>query len=235
MALAYLNAACGERAIGHPDARVVPDASLVDVVATPYRHTITLDGVDDFTSDERFATTSASFTARVTWDDVNLYIGYSGPDFEATAADAEYKWLFVYLDTSAGTGATTSERYNTQGATFPAGFAAEFYVRYKCNGAFTTLERYDVGAWTTSAPPPDTARAGDMVEIAIPLGSIGAGPTLGIVTWMINEKPLAEGTFAGLYTDNFTDGYAMDLQLTAFLRADFVAPNAPNDPANRAP
>jgi hypothetical protein len=74
-----------------------------------------------------------------------------------------------------------------------------------------------------------------MVELAIPLSSIGAGRTIGIVTWMINEKQLAEGTYAGLYADNFTDGYAMNTQLTAFLRADLVAPNAPNDPANRAP
>ena len=52
---------------------------------------------------------------------------------------------------------------------------------------------------------------------------------------MINEKPDFEGSFAGLYGDNFTDGYAAALPLTRYLRIDFVSPLAPNDPENRAP
>jgi hypothetical protein len=231
-------AACGDDgATPHPDARVIPDASSPQIDAPsqqPYRHAIALDGVDDFATGEQFATTSTSFAARITWDDQNLYIGYSGPDLSPTTNDASTKWLFVYLDTTAG-GETQSRLYNTQRATFPSGFAADYYVRYKIDGTYATVERNDAGTWSTTAPAPATAQAGTFLEISVPLAAISAGTQVGIVTWMINEKNLAEGSYAGLYADNFSDGYAMNLALTAFLQADFSSSRVPNDPANRKP
>lgn len=214
------------------------DAPAIDAPPVPYRHTIVLDGMDDFAAADTFTTTSSpSFAARVTWDDQNLYVGYSGPDLSPQATDASTKWLFVYLDTDpgAGTGATQSQVYNTQGATFPSGFGAEYYARYKVDGTLTSLEQYGNGTWTTVTPAPSTAQAGQYVELAIPLAQIGAGAKLGIVTWMINEKQLAEGSYAGLYQGNFTDGYAMNLALTRYLRADFTSSRDPDDPANQAP
>jgi hypothetical protein len=218
------------------DARPIPDApkSMVDAPSQqPYRHAIALDGVDDFATGEQFMTTSTSFAARLTWDDKNLYIGYAGPDLTPTTTDATTKWLFVYLDTTSG-GASESETYNTQHATFPMGFAADYYVSYKCDGTLTRLRHY-TGAWADTAPTPSTAQADMFLEIAVPLTSIGAATQVGIVTWMINEKQLAEGSYAGLYSDNFTDGYAANLSLAAYLQADFTSPRAPNDPANKKP
>ncbi|HEY5927663.1 MAG TPA: hypothetical protein VIV11_38525 [Kofleriaceae bacterium] len=233
-----LLAACGGDGQMMPvDARVLADAGDTRSDGSsqqPYRHAIALDGVDDFATGEQFATTSTSFAARVTWDDKNLYIGYDGPDLTPSTTDAATKWLFIYLDTTAG-GQAQSELYNTQRATFPLGFAADYYVRYKCDGTFTTLERNDSGTWNTATPTPMTAQAGMLLELAIPLSSIGAGAQVGIVTWMINEQQLVEGSYAGLYANNFTDGYAADLALTAYLQADFTSPRAPNDPANRRP
>jgi hypothetical protein len=79
------------------------------------------------------------------------------------------------------------------------------------------------------------ARSGVFLEVAIPRAALGAPAALGIATWMINEQPLVESSFAGLYAGNFTDGYAADLALTAYLHADFAATLAPNDPQNRRP
>ena len=44
-------------------------------------------------------------------------------------------------------GGTASLTYNTQKATFPTGFGAEFYARWKCNGTFTSIERSIVLMW----------------------------------------------------------------------------------------
>ena len=215
------------------DARI-PDVSI-DTGVQPYRHVILLDGNDDFASGDTFETTSMpSFIARVAWDDVNLYVGYSGPDLAPTATDAAQKWLFIYLDTATG-GESQSEQYNTQRATFPSGFSAEYYVRYKCDGTFTTLEHFETNDWVTAAPAPSTAQADTFVELAIPLSSITAGTQLSLVAYMINEKALAEGTYAGLYANNFIDGYAMNLTLGAYLHADFTSARVPNDAANRRP
>ena len=238
-------AACGRDAVqpkldGAPEPDVPRADAAIDAIK-PYRHTIVLDGSDDFAPADTFATTSSpTYTARVTWDDHYLYVGYSGPDLATTATDASTKWLFVYLDIDpgAGTGATHSLVYNTQQATFPSGFGAEFYARYKVDGSFTTIERYDTASptsWSTDSPAPQIAQAGTYVEMSIALAQIGAGTRLGVVTWMINEKQLAEGSYAGLYAGNFTDGYAANLPLTKYLRADFTSPRAPNDPANVAP
>jgi hypothetical protein len=229
-------AACGDDGMQTPpDARPIPDGSVAqDVSQQPYRHSIAVDGVDDFAANEQLATTSTSFVARITWDDQNLYVGYSGPDVTPATSDASSKWLFIYLDTKAG-GAAQSALYNTQRATFPTGFAADYYARYKIDGTYATLERDDAGTWTTATPAPTTAQADTLVELSIPLAAIGAGTQLGIVTWMINEKALAEGSFAGLYPNNFTDGYAMNLALTAYLQADFLSSRTPSDAANKRP
>jgi hypothetical protein len=231
-------AGCGDSNVdghGHADARVLADGAGADASPDqPYRHAIAIDGVDDFASGEQFLTTSQSYTARITWDDTNLYVGYTGDDLRPTTSDASTKWLFIYLDTKAG-GQAQSEQYNTQRATFPSGFAADYYARYKVDGTFTTLELDDNGTWSTSAPAPATAQSNAFVELSIPLTAIGAGMQLGVVTYMINEKQLAEGSYAGLYANNFTDGYATNLVLTAYLQADFTSARTPNDLSNKKP
>lgn len=218
-----------------PDARVVPDtAPPSEAAVQPYRHVIAVDGTDDFRNGELFATTSSTFTARLTWDDQYFYVGYEGPDLATTTSDAGQKWLFVYFDTRPG-GEALSEQYNTQRAMFPSGFAADTYARYKVDGTFATLQQASNGTWTQASPAPTTATNGMFAELAIPLSAIGASTSLDVVTYMINEKALAEGTFAGLYEGNFVDGYATTMQLTAYLHADFTSANAPNDPANKRP
>jgi hypothetical protein len=215
------------------DAPVLPGDDLA-----PARHTITVDGIDDFFASEQFATTSNGYGARVTWDEANVYLGYGGPDLDPTALDTATKWLFVAIDVDPGgsTGAAQSLAYNTQRAVFPTGFGAEFYARYKCDGTFTTLEQFAGNdTWMTSATAPQLARSGSFVELAIPRSVFNGATAVGITAWMINEKPDFEGTFAGLYAGNFTDGYAPALPLTKYLRADFTSPRAPNDPLNEAP
>jgi len=205
-----------------------------------YAHTVVLDGFDDFSANEQFTTTSNSFTARVAWDAQNLYIGYAGPDLDPAAPDTKTKWMFAYIDVDPGgaTGSLESQKYNTQKATFPAGFGAEFYVRWKCDATFVTLEQYAGGVtWTTTAVTPTSGHAGQFIELAVPRSALGATPPsqLGLVTWMINEKAGVEGTFAGLFTGNFTNGYGPALALTKYLRVDFTSVHPPDDPANVAP
>jgi hypothetical protein len=207
-----------------------PDAS------TAYRHTIQIDGVDDFLSAEQFPTTSAGYDARVTWDDDNVYVGYSGTDLDPATADTATKWLFVYLDSDPGApnGALVSETYNTQGATFPTGFRADYYVRWKSDATLLSLKQYNGATWDDHTTVPPAARGGSYVEIAIPRAAIGGG-NVHLVTWMINEKPNEEGTYAGLYAGHFVDGYHANLALAKYLKIDFGATRDPNDVANQGP
>ena len=238
-----LLAACGTAGSAGPklDAGDDPDAPVgFDTPGDeliPYRHTIAIDGSDDFVALEQFPTTSGAYAARVTWDDAHVFVGYSGPDLDPTALDTGFKWLFVYVDFDPGaaSGGIDSLRYNTQQATFPAGFGAELYARWKCDASLASIEqRQPDGTYTTIATP-NAQQAGSFVELAIPRVLLGGATQIGLVTWMINEKPNFEGTFGGLYADNFVDGYFPVLPLTKYLRIDFTSPLPPNDPANRAP
>ncbi len=229
----------GASADAAPDATDAPTIDALPDALVPYRHTVAIDGVDDFTVGEQFPTTSASYGARVTWDDQNIYVGYMGADLNPLAADAGTKWLFVYIDTdpqaTTATGATQSQTYNTQHATFPTGFGAEYYARRKCDGSLGSIEHYGGGVtWTTAATLP-MAQAGTFVELAIPRSVIGTSTSLGLVAYMVNEKQNAEGNYAGLYTGTFVDGYAANLAITKYLRIDLTATRAPNDAANQAP
>ena len=206
--------------------------------STAYRHTIQIDGLDDFLSTEQFTTTSAGYDARVTWDDANIYVGYSGADLDPAAADSGTKWLFVYVDSDPAGGSAVNETYNTQGATFSAAFRADWYVRWRADAMLLSMKKYDGAAWVDDATVPPAARGGSFVEIAVPRAAIGAagdGNEVRLVTWMINEKANAEGSYAGLYADNFVDGYHANLALTRYLKIDFATARDPNDPANRGP
>jgi len=214
------------------DARPIDAAPALEV--GPYRHAIAIDGVDDFTSEETFATTSsaAGYAARVAWDATNLYVGYSGADI---ASGSTTKWVFAYVDLDPGgaTGATTSAVYNTQHATFPTGFGAELYARWKTTATFSSIETYDGNAWSTSATPLAAAQQSTFVELAIPRSLLGGATSIGVATFMINEASGVEASYAGLYAGNFTDGYMPTL--AKYLRVDFAASRTPNDPLNVAP
>lgn len=198
---------------------------------TPYRHTITIDGIDDFSDGERFATTSQSFQASITWDATSIFLGYSGPDIESTTPDAATKWLHVYLDTQTG-GTTAGETYNTQTPSFPTGFEADFYFRWKADGTLTDLKHWDGDSWevlkTTTAE-----RMGSFVETAVLLSDIGSPSNLSVLSFMLNEKDMAEACFAGLYADSFTDDYHMTLSPGHYLAADMASFRSPNDALNK--
>jgi len=218
-----------------PPVDEAPPADSAGDTAQAYSHAIVIDGVDDFTAAEQFTTTSNAFSARVTWDATTLFIGYSGPDLDPATSDAKSKWMFAYIDVDPGgaTGSIESLTYNTQKVKFPAGFGAELYLRWKCDASFHTLEQYAGGTtWTTVATGVPSGNSGQYVEVAIPRSALGATSAIGISTWMINEKPGVEGTFAGMFAGNFVNGYGAPMQLTKYLRVDFTSPNAPNDPSN---
>lgn len=237
IAIAMLGACSKGTARDDVDAAPKRDAADDPDASTAYRHTIQIDGTDDFLSTEQFATTSTAYAARVTWDDANIYVGYSGADLDPATVDTATKWLFVYLDVdpAGANGATANEMYNTQRATFPTGFRADFYVRWKCDASLLSMKQFNGGAWADSATVPPAARGGMFVELAIPRAAIGSSDRVDVVTWMINEKNGAEGTYAGLYAGNFVDGYHANLALTRYLKIDFAASRDPNDAANRGP
>lgn len=221
----------------------VADSAAVDTGAdagAPWRHTIAIDGTNDFTAaSEKFTTTTSSFDAFVTWDASALYVGYVGSDVASSSAT---KWLFVYLDANPGTGvgATSSEQYAGQKVTFPSGFGADAYYAWRTDGLYPQAKQYASGAWSNVATPGVTVqRSGTYVELRIPFSMLGVTVAkVGVITYFINEASSGQWTFAGLYSGSFTDGEspaATPKTIASYLRVDLSSPAAPNDTANKAP
>lgn len=213
------------------------DTSAADTTAGPWSHTIPIDGTNEFYADlEKIPTTTVGYDAFVTWDATNLYFAMSGADIGATASATKWVFLYIDVDPGASTGSLTSERYNTQQSKLPTGFGAEYYLRWKTDNSFATLEKWDFPTkkWTTHTATVDRARTANFVEFRVARATF-ASTTIGLASFMVNEQPTLESTFAGLYAGTFTDGYSALGSITKYLHADMLAPATPNAASRMKP
>lgn len=225
---------------GASDTGVADTGSTTSETGVAYRHTITIDGTNDFTAaNEKLSTTTSSFDAYVTWDATALYVGYSGGDVADTTATT--KWLFVYFDVDpgAGTGATSSEQYATQKHAFASGFGAEHYYAWRTDGLFPQQKSWSGTAWTNATATVTASRSGSFVELEIPFSTFGSTPSkLGLTTFFVNESSAGEWTYAGLYSTSFTDGKSptsTPKTIASYMKIDLASAAAPNATAYKAP
>jgi len=196
---------------GDSDIEEIPAPPKFDAASTGFSHTINIDGANDFTAHERFATTSGGYTAYVTWNSSHVFIGYEGPGVASGT-----KSLMIYFDTTTG-GATLTEQRNIM---FPNGFAPDAHFRWSRSSTVDAVVA--------------VSKSGNFVELAIPLSSIGATNKLGIATFIIDSA--TESTFAGLYSPSFIDGYSSPgapKPIMHWLDATLSLPTPPNDPSRQ--
>jgi hypothetical protein len=188
----------------------------------PYRHTVTIDGANDFlVALESFLTTSVGYQAYVTWDATHLYLGYSGADIASRDSN---KWLLAYFDVGTGPAAQAGMDYNGQAPMLP--FGAKYHYRLKLALTYQGLLEYtDTGAWVTTTATPQFFQAGTFVEIAISWPDLGNPAQLGLVTFLLDESPASAWTYAGLPPNSFVDGF--DPDLAHYLHTDQSSPLPP--------
>lgn len=186
------------------------DAGRTDAAAVPYGHTIVIDGVNDFTATETFATSTLGYTLYVAWDTAYVYVGARGSDVQSTAT--MNKWWLLYLAgdaPTASTGSTSGVAYNTQTPGLP--FPAAWHVRWKTTNDYTDAKMWAGGAWTDSnlsfAGSVFRGSGNDFVEMRISRSVLGSPSTVRLVSAFINEAGGSEGTFAGAPSTAFVDGY----------------------------
>ncbi len=169
--------------------------------ADPYRHTIFIDGMNDFNAGEIFQTTSTGYTSYVTWDDDHLFLGYEGPD----VGSSQGRWLLLYLRGTDGT--TTGVPYNTQQPALP--FAAKYHLAWKCDGSYRIFKEYS-GTWQDVTDPSFVAWSPGFVELSLPWSALGGLAGVALVACFINETAGVEWTYAGSPWDCFFDSYDPD-------------------------
>jgi len=204
----------------------------------PYRHTITIDGVNDFTTaSEQIATTSANYDDYVTWDATSLYLGFDGSDIAAGATGGQ-TFLFAYIDKDpgAGTGAIAGQEYGTQTPKFPNGFGADYELAWNPGTGSLTLSIYQMAQWVPlSTTSVNLMRGGSFVEMSIPMSTVGVTPggKLGLVTMMMYTHAAAEWSYAGTWAGSFTDGYYGMVPISFYFRGDLSSSSAPNAMTDR--
>jgi hypothetical protein len=190
-----------------------------------------IDGINDFTAGETFATTSPGYDAYVSWDDKKIYFGMSGADVGTTSSS---KWVLIYVDGNPGNvGSATGIAYDCSGgcasqqAHLP--FNAGYHLRWKADGMYTNLQKWSGTAWADVGPISTVDRKGTFMEISITRALLGAPTKLKVHMSMLIEQAGAEWTYAGVPSTSFADGKA-PAAVTKYYELDLAdtakAPNA---------
>jgi hypothetical protein len=164
-------------------------------------HTIMIDGVNDFVSDETLTSSSDGYNWFVTWDASNFYFGVQGIDIGAGSPN---KFLVLYISGSPGT--RNGQQYNTQVPQLP--FPARYHFRYKLDGSFMSLEIFNGTAWVDQGSSGITwEKSGNYVEFAIPRSALGNLNFMKICGGLLNETTGGEWTYAMIPHQTAQDSY----------------------------
>ncbi len=198
------------------------DEVIITSQPESYSHTISIDGMNDFTvADEMFQTSSMGYNGYITWDNDYLYLGYKGPDI-ANSNPAIY--LNIYLGGTPGT--TTGRMMNTQQPVLS--FSAGHNIIWNTSNSVFQSYSFDGSSWITSSlvTPSDISRSSDFVEMRIPLASIGSPDKLKVHLNMLNATPGNEWSWGAVPSASFVDGYDPDYtKYFEFNLKDNVKPN----------
>jgi hypothetical protein len=183
------------------------DASVANV------HTIVIDGTNDFTAAETFATTTNGYTFYAAWDSTYVYFGASGSDVGATAAAT--KWWHLYLgNPAAATGATSGVTYATQQPALPV--SVQWHVRWKTTNDYTNAMTWTAGAWAEGNVDFKTNVArgvvNNFVELRIARSTLGHPSSIFVVSSFVDENARTEITCAGVPSSTFADGLDPDFE-----------------------
>lgn len=195
------------------DARSGDDVALAEEYTSAgftvrYYHPIQIDGVNDFTADETFTSSTGGFTGYVAWDKAFLYLGYAGADLQDGMADQNLKWVLTYL--GGANGGASGVTYNTQQPALP--FAARWHVRHRLDEGLTGALEWSGNAWVDAwaIGQADVAQSSGFVELRVPLTELGDPETVELHLTMINEKGLAEWTWGAVPSGSLVDNYDPD-------------------------
>ena len=169
-----------------------------------------IDGVNDFAAGEKLTTSSPLYDGYVSWDDTNVFFGMSGADVGTSAAS---KWVLIYVDgnpgnsgSAAGIGYDCGGTCTLQKASLP--FNAGFHIRWKADGTYTNLQKWDGAAWVSVGALSTASRQGTFMELSITRAALGKPTKLKVHMNMLIEQKSAEWTYAGVPSASFTDGKA---------------------------
>lgn len=183
---------------------------LASLLCATTNHTITIDGTNDFATDEDIAGNDGS-TWYYSWDASNFYFGVVQGDIGGSPSAT--KWVQLYIDTDpqqsnplSGNGTSTGVTYNTQTPTLA--FNGDYHFRWKLNDSWWGLMQYS-GSWAVVTFNGARARNTGInyVEFRIPWSDLGNPSRIRVCGLMMNEAGGSEWCWAAFPSGSFTAGY----------------------------
>jgi len=182
------------------------DEVIITSQPESYSHTISIDGMNDFTvANEMFQTSSMGYNGYITWDNDYLYLGYKGPEIANSNPNI---YLNIYLGGTPGT--TTGRMMNTQQPVLS--FSTGHNIIWNTSNSVFQSYSFDGSSWIISSlvTPSDISRSSDFAEMRIPLASIGSPDKLKVHLNMLNATPGNEWSWGAVPSTSFVDGYDPD-------------------------
>ncbi|MFV8753872.1 Ig-like domain-containing protein [Nannocystaceae bacterium ST9] len=190
-----------------------------------YYHTIAMDGVNEFTADESFATSTMGQTAYVAWDDTYVYLGMTSQDLANNSAQV---WLVAYL--GGPNGNNLGVNYNTQQPLMA--FDARWHLRWRANDSFGGALEWNGAAWINpgfgpTAGSTDVGVNGSFFEMRVAWTNIGSPDLLDVHMGMLREQNFAEASWAAFPASSYVDGY--DPNYSKYFEFDVSGSTLPAD------
>ncbi|MDD5486852.1 MAG: T9SS type A sorting domain-containing protein [Dehalococcoidales bacterium] len=208
----------------------------VFLLATTF-HTISIDGNNDFTTnDEEFSTSSSpNYTAYITWDESNLYFGMNGSDIYWTDGGSE-KVIFFYIDTdpqitpTSGTGSTSSIEW---GITNTLPFTANYAFWWKKQTWHWALRPYSGSSWgdDTHSDEAGMVDRNSIVEFKIPLSYLG-NPTQVYILMYFQDSDNGASNWVWANVPSTNSGGQGGQILSHYYSFSLIDSESPNDVNN---
>jgi hypothetical protein len=172
-------------------------------------HTVKIDGINDFYTNECFPTTSAGsgYTNWITWDNSYLYIGYKGADIANDPLGAGV--LVIYISTNTNTGSAYGVLYNTQKPVLPfrADYVFNFVNDYTWNSAVWNGTAWNWNSPFTVITGTDLNRNSTYLEFRISKSDLKNPANLDIYLQFVKKTVGFEWTHGAVPYNTLTDGY----------------------------
>ena len=179
-----------------------------------------IDGVNDFTASETYATSGGpSHTGYVSLSSTHLHFGFNSP--EVSGGGAQH-FAVAYAGTVGGS--TPGVNFNTQQPTI--NLSAAYAFIHRLDGGYDAVLEWGGAAWAASSITLSTFESGNFFEAAVDASDIGSPTQLAFVSYMLYEGSGFESSYNVFPSDSFVNG-VYDPNISTSLTLSVPEPAAP--------